>query len=235
MDDGPLAIVSNALMLQDNWLIQVTDRLFDADLSRRALGSAAPWWTVAIEWWIYIAFGCIAALMIRRTQRIAAASIFGGFALVSVLGTSLGGNMLIVAWVIGAALAWWSPDFSASTWRWIAGASILLVVAYLLVLPDGTYTLPVVALTAVAVVASFRSSSWQILQRIAGPIRWLADYSYSLYLIHFSVLVWVVSASPGTPGWAHVAIGVVASNVVAIGCWLAFERHHKAIRAKFPR
>ena len=54
---GWFTVASNVLMLQDNWTVQVIDRVFDADLSRRSLGSAAPWWTVALEWWIYVAFG----------------------------------------------------------------------------------------------------------------------------------------------------------------------------------
>ena len=64
----------------------------------------------------------------------------------------------------------------------------------------------------------------------AGLIGFIAAYSYSLYLIHHTILELVWVKRPDLVGseaafWAMIAI----CNLAAILFWWAFERHHRQL------
>lgn len=234
VDDGVGAIITNTLMLQDNWLAQVFDRIFETDLSRRSLGTAAPWWTVAIEWWIYIAFGCAVALLLGKTRHRMIAWVAMAFALFSTVSLTLAGSALVLSWVAGALVGWSDPKASRVAWRAIFGVSAAIVVLSLSLRPDGVYTIPVAVGTAVGIYALYRSYTWDSLRRVAPVIQFTANYSYSLYLIHFSLLVWLSAVWPER-GWAFVVGGFLISNLCAIAWWYLFERHFVWVRSKLGR
>lgn len=232
VDNGVGAILTNLFLLQDNWVLQVVDRLFNADLSRRSLGSAAPWWTVALEWWIYLAFACLLALLLNSTKYRALALAVGLFALATTIGTTLSGNMLIGAWIVGAVLAWWSPELPRRSWAVIAAVSASGVVAFLLLLPGGVYSFPVVLGTSLGVLAAYQASTWNALRPARLAITFVAGYSYTLYLIHFPVLIWLAAAvsESDLDGMSFVLAGFLVANVVSILCWAGFERHFPRVR-----
>lgn len=235
VDVGLGSIVSNIFMLQENWAVQVIDRLLGTDLSHRSLGSAAPWWTVALEWWIYIAFGCLLALVAGLTQHKVVVAVVGLFAVTTVLGSILSGNPLVLAWVVGGLFAWLDPTLSKTAWTVIAVLSVVGIIGILYVKQGAVYSIPVVALTPVAIFAAFRAAKWGVLARVRRPITFIADYSYSLYLIHFSVLVWMAALTPEFRGVGFIVLGSVVSNTVAIAWWFLFERHHRKVRIRLDQ
>lgn len=235
VDDGLGAILSNLLMLQDNWVIQVIDRISGIELSRRSLGSAAPWWTVALEWWIYLAFGCLLAVILAKSKYRVAALAIGLFALATAVGTTLSGSMLISAWIVGAVIAWWAPRFSPRAWTTIAVVATCATIGFLMLEPGSVYRFPAVAGTSIAILAAFRASSWDALKRAATPIKFVAGYSYSLYLIHFSVLIWTAAVLPAFRGVWFVLATFALANIIAVLCWAAFERKYLVVRAWFDR
>ncbi|WP_366941332.1 acyltransferase [uncultured Microbacterium sp.] len=231
VDDGWGAILSNALLLQDNWVAQVADRVLGADISRRSLGTAAPWWTVALEWWVYIAFGCLLAVLISSTRHKVLAMSAGLFALATVAGTTLSGNALILAWVVGALFAWVDPKLSKTAWAGVAVVSAAALLGFVLLRHNSVYSIPVVTFTAVGIFAAFKAASWDVLVPVHRPVVFVADYSYSLYLIHFPILVWMAALIPTLRGVGFLALGFVLSNAIAIVWWFLFERHHRRVRA----
>jgi peptidoglycan/LPS O-acetylase OafA/YrhL len=70
--------------------------------------------------------------------------------------------------------------------------------------------------------ADIRIPTW--LTRFASGI---AAYSYTLYLIHYTVM----EAIPPSVlyGWARVLAVFAVSNIVSIALYFAFERHHKKV------
>jgi len=70
---------------------------------------------------------------------------------------------------------------------------------------------------------------------LPAPVRrgldFLANYSYSLYLIHFTVLMLfaVYLPSPATHDPAKFLVVVVVANLASMIFWVAFERHYHAI------
>jgi peptidoglycan/LPS O-acetylase OafA/YrhL len=74
---------------------------------------------------------------------------------------------------------------------------------------------------------------------LRGSVNFLASYSYSLYLIHNTVLIVVLENVRVENMWLHVAIAVAAAHGCAYLLYVAFERHYRIVgrwlRPKFER
>lgn len=165
------------------------------------------------------------------TRHKALAAGAGLFALATTLGMTLSGNGLILAWVVGALFVWLDPKLSKPAWITITIVSVIGLLGLLLLKHNAVYSIPVVTLTAIGIFSAFKATSWDILVPLRRPITFVADYSYSLYLIHFSILIWTAALAPGIRGIGFLAIGFIVSNVVAIVWWFLFERHHRKMRS----
>ena len=70
-------------------------------------------------------------------------------------------------------------------------------------------------------------------------VNFLASDSYSLYLIHNTVLILVLEHVRIESAWARVAIAVVAAHGCAYLLYVTFERHYRIVgrwlRPKFER
>jgi peptidoglycan/LPS O-acetylase OafA/YrhL len=66
---GVLAFFGNLLMLQDHAIFQFLELLgFDGNWRVRSYNAAEPFWTVAIEMWIYVAMGLFFFCLLRRER-----------------------------------------------------------------------------------------------------------------------------------------------------------------------
>ena len=74
---------------------------------------------------------------------------------------------------------------------------------------------------------------------LARASEFLASYSYSLYLIHNTVLIVAVEWIDLGSLWLNIASGVVLSHVTAFVLYMAFERHYRSVaqwlRPRFER
>lgn len=81
------------------------------------------------------------------------------------------------------------------------------------------------------------AGGWRPLARLfEGRVFMLAGVtSYSLYLWHFPIFVWVFKHAPGVAGWPLAARAVVALVLAALATWIAyrlFERPFLSTRAR---
>lgn len=230
-------VVSNLLMLQDNSVLRQAAAATSQPLAARSLGSAAPWWTVALEWWIYVGFGVVALVLLHRptTARGLLALPALVFAAATVLGTVEGGSGLMLAWLVGFAYAWWAPAMQAIP-RPVHAGLTLLTVLWLWwcfdVVHLGVYAPTVCVLTGVAVVSGFHMLDWSaVLGPVRRPVAFVSEYSYSLYLVHFSVMIWLVHLVEGrVTGPELYVLLVAAGNGAGLLWWWLFERHFGRVR-----
>jgi peptidoglycan/LPS O-acetylase OafA/YrhL len=190
--------------------------------------SNSPFWSLGFEVWYYIFFGCI--FFLRGRPRIVA----GGLAI-----AAMGPKILILlpVWLLGAGLYRIRPPahgrlgaalfFGAAAvyllFRWSALSQplSLAVLHRLPALPLGMAKYFVndylVALLVAANFIGFRlvEERWaRTFAAIEKPIRFLAGYTFSLYLFHYPLLLFVCSF---LPNGSYLSLPAVLAITAALG------------------
>jgi peptidoglycan/LPS O-acetylase OafA/YrhL len=195
-------------------------------------GSASPFWTVAIEFWIYMFIGLIA--FARRdglSPSSAVAIILTGIIPVQSLTENY---MILVPWLLGAGaerlLAAGIPRRLLAA----AGAGALAYLSWRTWHHLPVYSLSSYVAAAIAFVGIVAAAERIQLGTVVAT--WFASWSYSLYLLHHSVLLlvaWAVGANLRSFGMAAavlIAILIAASTfLVAIAFAALTEVHHKRL------
>ena len=190
------------------------------------LGSNGPLWSLSYEFWYYLAFPCLALAAIggggpgRRIAWLA-----GAAAIFAVTGPTIALYFLI--WLAGVVVLAFPGKAGIPVWRYrlgIACAALVLLGmlagsvsgAYGRIQADFTVAFAVALLIWALARLPSRSSGNGGLPRapaLARPARWLAGSSYTLYLVHLPIVVflqaWLVSEG-GTrwqPDFVHLAAG----------------------------
>ena len=168
----------------------------------------APYWSLGYEVWYYVLFG--AAFYLRGLRRIVAVG-----SLLLFVGPKLW--LLLPVWLAGVAAYHWQKTFTIARPLALVGwiASLVLLAAFKAGDFDGTLrTLALAAwpfpglplksadrfladyVVCALVVLNFlcaKGAGFGALLRIEKPVRWLASYTFTLYLVHALVMqVWLI-------------------------------------------
>jgi peptidoglycan/LPS O-acetylase OafA/YrhL len=204
-------LAGNALMLQ-HYLVP-------------PVGSNQPLWSISAEFWFYVLF---LFLTLGFVLCRGAGSRF--LVLLSVLAICalLGGKFLILLglWVIGAAIGYAPPG----RWRNPA-AALLLFVAILVVSRTAQSFFDVntvsrelknyaVAFAFAYLVVCMRGRHFPWLERVARINGFLAGFSFSLYLLHFPLMLFVLGALHASGSFDAIATGFDPSDLKGIAIYL---------------
>jgi peptidoglycan/LPS O-acetylase OafA/YrhL len=168
-------------------------------------GSNVPLWTLSMEWWYYCLFA-LALLAFGRRSRLATALCILAMVLI---GLALSKTILLwmVIWLMGVGCwAYWRYGRRRIN-PWLALA-IFLATLTVSKLAEHTVKDAGVAVTfardalvgvgySALLIAMLKGGVRPVLGRLNAR---LADYSYSLYLVHFPVLLFFVAAANATLG-----------------------------------
>ena len=245
------------LMLQQNPWSEVGAQIFGVDaVNLKPYGSARPLWTVAIEWWIYVAYGIAASVYYgysRAPRMLSSVGFLFVFSMSIVAFNAISGigNNLSLIWALGALVAHFFVKLDDSK---ISGKQGTIYAAMFLLL--GLFFLRIFHM------------NWSSIYRIVDPydfvnaiifsglfaaflikspvkmeiLRWryiaklVANLSYPLYLSHFTVL----SVFYGL-GWfedvsfTNYFVIFGASNCVAFLLYHLIDKHHGALRVAFSK
>ncbi|MFO7304219.1 MAG: acyltransferase [Gammaproteobacteria bacterium] len=241
---GALAFFGNLLLLQDHSVFQFLELVGAGVAWRiRPYNSAEPFWTVAIEMWIYVAAGLFFFCAVRR-ERIARLWLIlltlVSFPVVVWNAAAGGGKSLTLIWLVGALIG-----FVFFHWRAHGYANSRLIAAVMVLFGMGAlvgrigkvgfspYDLQTAALIAIVlfgvlahlVTRASISPRWQrVLERLAA-------YSYSLYLLHNTILIAVLESLPVKDLRIRAAIAVVLAHACSYLLYWSFERHYRALAA----
>jgi len=242
--------IGNLLMLQDFPVFQVLRRLgmHDSPWMIAEFGSARPFWTISIEWWIYMLFGGIVFFCVRRGGRIGWGTLFVlGLVAIEPLYHFVGGfdNCLTILWIVGLGASVFQISLPRLAARgalppsrrlyWIsmgtAAAGTLFVVGRLFSNKFHTTELQLGLFFAIVVFGLFFALGCvkaEVPRFLGWALGFAAAYSYSLYLIHHTFLEYAAVRRPdlvGSAGSFWLMVGV--SNLLAIAFWFMFERHYR--------
>ena len=99
--------IANLFMLQDYPVFQILRRLHVPEQAWffKSFGSGRQFWTVSVEWWIYLTAGMATFLVLRRRPPSPAQWLVLGLVAVEPLYNLIGGpgDCLTLAWLIGGA------------------------------------------------------------------------------------------------------------------------------------
>jgi peptidoglycan/LPS O-acetylase OafA/YrhL len=207
----PIKFADQIYILPLNWVELLASLTMTQTFLAAALSTDGQVWTLAVEWWDYMA-----APFLRKSRTpLVAAVMFGSLALFILLpppanpAVDVGGRMFVI-------LAWWwlcgflyfrhrgtplgylllvVPPFIAHTYGWIGRAAIIGIV----------------------LVAA--SEHIRIPRRLTGVLDWLGDVSYPLYLVHVPVMFGLFLAgvtAPAIVGCASLLVAVAVLHLVDI-------------------
>lgn len=149
-------------------------------------GSNAPLWSLAYEFWFYLIWPLFLYLIWgKRTYKVFAA--IGLLALLTLLPQSI--LLYFVLWVLGAFIPFIHPP-KILKWPLMAFFLANIIFSRLHLLPTFWNDL-LLSITFTLFLASFKDINFSFLPKMN---RILADFSYSLYIYHFPVLLLAVSA-----------------------------------------
>jgi peptidoglycan/LPS O-acetylase OafA/YrhL len=252
LNTGVLAFLGNLLMLQDHAIFQGLEFAhMDVAWRIRPYNTAEPFWTVAIEMWIYVAMGLFVFCGLKR-ERI---DRWLGVALAALAVPVLiwnaaagGGKSLSLIWLLGAIAGYLFHVWRANGYANIRSVATVVTVFATVALigrcgkigfsPYDFQTATLIAMIMFGVLALL-----MCVKTVPGVVRqsvnFLASYSYSLYLIHNTVLILVLEHVSTESKWVHVALAVIAAHGCSYLLYVAFERHYRVVgrwlRPKFER
>lgn len=250
IDLDPWTLFTNLTMLYNNPVVDALQARTGIPLSTRPIGTAAPFWSVVIEFWIYIAFGLI-VIRVLRDRRLGVLGIAALlFSLAVVVDTARHHEGLVLAWVVGMVFAWGASrswfvrplphrvlgvvGLAATTWfLWRGGWDV--------------YEERVALALGIGVMSTWVGfargrtpadgpTATGVRSRVRRAVTYLSDASYSLYLVHFSVLIYLQTV-PWLADRPAVAIpfAFVLANAFALVYWYLIERHYPAVRRAVRR
>ena len=234
-DQFAVRTAASLLLLNETWFVSITSF------------SNVPFWSICYEMWYYVAFG-FAMFLPRRIRWWAVA----GLALL------LGPKVVLLAplWLLGVWLyRWqWLQQISAGQgWLLVLGSSAGIVAFHHAGMSElvaarfkdvigahwhaqltfskffpSDYLLGSFVFLNFAGLRRVSDSLAPLLLRLERPIRWLAGYTLSLYLLHQPLFLFWAAVLRGDPNghtyWATTT-ALVAVSVWAIG-WLTENKRH---------
>ena len=250
--------LGNLAMLQDYPLFQVLRRAGVAEewWFFGPFGSGRPFWTISIEWWIYLFFGVTLFWLVRsRGGRSAAGVALVAFLAVEPAYHFIGGygQCLSMIWAIGMLLAIGNETIQArvrALWDDRREGRMLLLAAFAVLaalvagrlLVNGLHVYELqfglfVSLLLLLLHHLLGAARVELPEAVRAVPRFIADFSYSLYLTHFTLLTWLLTrVADGAIGRGEALwICLIGSNLIAIAFWWLFERHHRTLARAVER
>ena len=243
LNTGIASFIGNLLMLHDYPGFQMLERMH-ADMwwRIRPYNAAEPFWTVAVEFWLYIAVGLFFfCVLLKETVRRSYLWSLTALSVPVLLWNTVagGGESLTLVWMFGALAAYLiARAQSGGTAVALGTLSLCLVGCGSMALAARSatagfdpYNLQIALLMALVMFGALvglngmdHSPRW-----LAKPASFFASYSYSLYLTHNTVLVAVAERTQSLPTWGSIVIGVVLAQLIAWLVYLGFERHYRTV------
>jgi peptidoglycan/LPS O-acetylase OafA/YrhL len=246
---GLVQFIGNLLMLEDYPLFQILRRLgIDSVYFIQPYAAAEPYWTLPIEFWLYVVFGFLFFFVFMRQGRpsIGALALMG-VALPAVLyHTATGyGQCLALVWALGC-LGPWAVSADRKLQRYLAISdrfAFVLVIGWtllcvaLIVLRGLSRQLNFYEFQTVLFLAGFLMGLIWLTGRIdidkvapfSSFVRWLAKQSYALYLTHNAVLTLYITYTGYDFSVSEALLLIIGCNVAAMPFYFLFDRYHKNV------
>lgn len=234
--NGGVSFGINLTMLQ-NFPVFLAIKKMGGDLFFEAFGTGRPLWTVAIEWWMYLLFGFL--WLKRLSWR---NFIWFGLVLIVPLYNMIFHNLTLV-WFFGALIFILYKKQLLVNWdRWWIFATTGVALVARLYVSDYNFYDPVVLtlmslLFAIGIVyvdqLGANSTKPPTPSMINKCITTNAQYSFSLYLLHYTIATYFLTLELHLNVWLEMFLCFVACNMVSYAFARLTEYHYHSVRKYF--
>lgn len=189
-------------------------------------GSVRPIWSLMFEWWIYVLFGGI--VFFKKNKLIGFFAIFfGAYYTFFVNGRGEAGQIAVI-WIVGAISAYFYRDICAKSFNKKFYSYMFFVSAILIYLTTlSAYNLIAGSFLSIGLLllTAHKNSQDISTHKKSTIYQFLAGYSFTLFLTHYTVLSWIWRA--GLRGIEGFVFSIIIANVVSIFIARYTESHHK--------
>jgi peptidoglycan/LPS O-acetylase OafA/YrhL len=140
------------------------------------------------------------------------------------------GTSLFALWLAGAAIYLTLRHIVPPLWVSTLVLACAAVAYWFMLTPGHEYdvtTYPALVLSVGSLIAVTQRTRLIVGARITKIIRLAADYSFTLYLIHHTIMVAVTTIYPAAAGYLWFWGAVLTSNVIAYLIARPFEMRHR--------
>ncbi len=239
----------NVFMLQDYPMIDFRSifsgnisvaTLLNFNLISQPFASGRPLWTLALEWWFYLFFGFLVLHKTIKLNSVLKFFIFLVLAFIPLLNTTfMRGSCLTYVWFMGVLMyfAVSSPLMkSIYNSKILIGAFIFLALLRVFTNKNEAYDFQLALILTIifALLLNFYSNSSVFNNQTVNTwIRTSANYSFTLYLIHYSIIDFAKNYI--NEGQSFMGLGAlfIICNVLAFSIAYYTEFRHKEFREFF--
>lgn len=196
-------------------------------------GTMRPIWSLMYEWWIYVLFGGLFFLYKNFIVSLILLSV-GSYYTIFVNGQGEAGPIWLI-WAFGGLCIFLQDKIK---WEAVRNSmlniiSTLLFLAAMLIYYNSkdAYNIYAGIIISLSLFVFFNSTNdfHKVLVARNLSLRKLAGFSFTLFLIHYTVLIYVKEFF-GFDGWGGLIFGFILSNIVAFSIALVTEFHLKSIK-----
>jgi len=243
------AVHHTPVMMRSNAATFLGNVLFLQTYYSPIFGSNSPFWSLAAEFWFYVAFPILAVAAIRLRRWRLPVLLLSISVMLAIFGKEFIAGLAI--WSAGAAAMLAAVARSRRVaWAILCAGSMLCIFITIAtkILFHGSHQM----LTDVAFGSAFATILWasrnaafrQAFARWSGFLQaeFLASYSFSVYAIHFPLLLFAAAAfhhfqnmRPTLEGVACALLLFLGTMVVARGFHLVFEANTRHLRTLLMR
>lgn len=214
------------------FMLQVPSVTTELGFPVAPFGSARPLWTLAIEWWIYMAFGWF---ILRGRKSLAL--WLPGLAVVAFIPAyfAVYSSGLVHMWLLASCAYYLVAGRRLAHAR--RASLVVAMVAFgamaclLLAHTKQPYDVRFAVLFTGALVSLILLADqleFRFPVRVAALIRLVANYSFTLYLLHYTVLDFLLQHPAFASAKANFATGFIVANVASLAIASVTEMHHQA-------
>lgn len=176
------------------------------------LGSNGPLWTLIYEWWYYCFFIFALGCFIRKDTMTTVICVLAMVAIGALM--PLHWLIWMLIWLLGLGVYFYCKSSLPRPNKWVALVVFLCALTYSRMVThndmgggDPLYILflrdLLIGSTYSALIISFYDYDGKIIP-FRGLHKWLADFTYSLYLCHFPLLLLVIAALKDLYGYSFI-------------------------------
>ena len=198
----------------------------------RTFGSNAPLWSLANEFWYYVLFPlALSAGLAWVNKRWRSATLFAILAIAVAIFVGIDILIGFLVWMAGCAVAIAYSRVKLGRRGWLIAYLAAALIALAICLTSARVGTPARLGGDVVVGAVFAVVLFGVLQidfrrqhsRYSRLSHWCAGFSYSLYVLHFPLLLflraWLTPAQRWQPDLSHVLRGALIGAVVVAFAW----------------